>query len=63
MNKRRLVVCDYDNPHGYTFPNFDMGSSEKRLWHFAKSASELPDVVLFDMQKGIRSSILRLVTR
>jgi glycosyltransferase involved in cell wall biosynthesis len=44
MDKKKLVVCDYGNPHDYTFPNFDMGSSEKRLWHFAKSASELPDI-------------------
>jgi len=41
MIKKRLVVCDYDNPKGYTFPSFGFGSSEKRLWHFAKTASEL----------------------
>jgi glycosyltransferase involved in cell wall biosynthesis len=44
MNKKRLIVCDYDNPNKYTFPNFDMGSSEKRLWHFAKTASEIPGI-------------------
>ena len=44
MNKIRLIVCDYDNPKGYTFPSFGFGSSEKRLWHFAKTASELKNV-------------------
>lgn len=44
MAKIRLIVCDYDNPKGYTFPSFGFGSSEKRLWHFAKTASELDDV-------------------
>lgn len=37
---KRLVVCDY--PCNYTFPSFGFGSSEKRLWHLAKTASELP---------------------
>lgn len=38
---KKIIVCDYNNPNNYTFPNFDMGSSEKRIWHFAKTASEL----------------------
>jgi len=38
---KKIIVCDYNNPNNYTFPNFDMGSSEKRIWHFAKIASEL----------------------
>ncbi|NWF65813.1 MAG: glycosyltransferase [Chloroflexi bacterium] len=44
VRKIRLIVCDYDNPKGYTFPSFGFGSSEKRLWHFAKTASELEGV-------------------
>ena len=44
MYKKKLVVCDYQNPNNYTFPNFDMGSAEKRIWHFAKSASEIKGV-------------------
>lgn len=44
MEKIKLIVCDYDNPKGYTFPSFGFGSSEKRLWHFAKTASELENV-------------------
>lgn len=43
MNKKRIVVCDYDNPKGYTFPSFGFGSSEKRIWHFAKTASEMEE--------------------
>ena len=44
MNKiKRIIVCDYDNPKGYTFPSFGFGSSEKRVWHFAKTISELED--------------------
>ncbi|MBU2578844.1 glycosyltransferase [Patescibacteria group bacterium] len=43
MKKKKLIVCDYDNPKGYTFPSFGFGSSEKRIWHFAKTASELED--------------------
>lgn len=34
-------MCDYDNPKGYTFPSFGFGSSEKRIWHFAKTLSEI----------------------
>lgn len=41
--KKKLVVCDYPNPKNYTFPSFGMGSSEKRIWHFAKIASEFDD--------------------
>lgn len=41
MNKKRVIVCDYDNPKGYTFPSFGFGSSEKRVWHFAKTLSEM----------------------
>lgn len=41
--KQTLIVCDYDNEaERYTFPNFHLGSSENRIWHFAKSATELP---------------------
>ncbi len=40
---KTLVVCDYDNPKNYTFPSFGLGSSEKRIWHFAKTASEMDD--------------------
>lgn len=43
MNKKKIIICDYDNPDKYTFPNFGMGSSEKRLWHFAKTISELSE--------------------
>jgi len=45
-NKKKLIVCDY--PSKYTFPSFGFGSSEKRIWHFAKSVSELDnfDVIL-----------------
>lgn len=43
MLKKRVIVCDYDNPNGYTFPSFGFGSSEKRIWHFAKTVSELKD--------------------
>lgn len=42
-NKKRIIVCDYDNPKGYTFPSFGFGSSEKRIWHFAKTLSEIDD--------------------
>ncbi len=41
--KKRIIVCDYDNPKKYTFPSFGFGSSEKRVWHFAKTASELEE--------------------
>lgn len=41
--RKRLIVCDYDNPKKYTFPSFGFGSSEKRVWHFAKTASELKE--------------------
>ncbi len=39
---KKVIVCDYDNPKKYTFPSFGFGSSEKRVWHFAKTVSELP---------------------
>lgn len=26
-SKKRVIVCDYDNPKGYTFPSFGFGSS------------------------------------
>ncbi len=42
LNKKRLIVCDY--PSKYTFPSFGFGSSEKRLWHFAKTASEIRNI-------------------
>lgn len=43
--ERTLVVCDYDNvAEKYTFPNFHLGSSENRIWHFAKSATEIPGI-------------------
>lgn len=41
MNK--LIVCDY--PSAYTFPSVgseSMGSSEKRLWEVARTATTLP---------------------
>lgn len=41
MKNKRVIVCDYDNPKGYTFPSFGFGSSEKRIWHFAKTLSEI----------------------
>ncbi len=41
LKKKRLIVCDY--PCKYTFPSFGFGSAEKRIWQFAKSASELKD--------------------
>jgi glycosyltransferase involved in cell wall biosynthesis len=41
--RKTLIVCDYENEReGYTFPNFGMGSSENRIWHFAHSATCLP---------------------
>ena len=43
QSRKRVVVCDYDNPKGYTFPSFGFGSSEKRVWHFAKTVSEFPE--------------------
>ena len=43
MKRKKLVVCDYPNPLNYTFPNFRMGSSENRLWEFAKETSELEE--------------------
>jgi len=39
--KKKVIVCDYDNPKKYTFPSFGFGSSEKRVWHFAKTLSEI----------------------
>lgn len=39
--KKKVIVCDYDNPKKYTFPSFGFGSSEKRTWHFAKTLSEI----------------------
>jgi len=39
--KKKVIVCDYDNPQKYTFPSFGFGSSEKRIWHFAKTLSEI----------------------
>ena len=39
---KKVIVCDYDNPKKYTFPSFGFGSSEKRIWHFAKTLSEIP---------------------
>lgn len=41
--KKRVIVCDYKNPKKYTFPSFGFGSSENRVWHFAKTVSELPE--------------------
>ena len=41
--KKRIIICDYDNPQKYTFPSFGFGSSEKRVWHFAKTVSELDE--------------------
>ncbi|MFA5109586.1 MAG: hypothetical protein WC458_03510 [Patescibacteria group bacterium] len=41
--KKRLVVCDYPNPQEYTFPNFSLGSTEKRFWEIAKTVSEFDD--------------------
>jgi glycosyltransferase involved in cell wall biosynthesis len=41
--KKRVIICDYDNPKKYTFPSFGFGSSEKRVWHFAKTVSELDE--------------------
>src|SRR3989344_7128803 len=40
---KKVIVCDYDNPKGYTFPSFGFGSSEKRIWHFAKTLSEMSE--------------------
>jgi len=42
-NKKRLVVCDYEGPFKYTFPNFGLGSTEKRFWQMAKTVSEFND--------------------
>jgi dipeptidase E len=41
LSKKKVIVCDYDNPKKYTFPSFGFGSSEKRIWHFAKTLSEI----------------------
>ena len=41
--KKTLIVCDYPNPHNFTFPNFGLGSTEKRFWQLAKTVSEFDD--------------------
>ena len=41
--KKKFVICDYPNPLNYTFPNFDLGSTEKRFWQIAKTVSEFDD--------------------
>lgn len=40
---KKFIVCDYPNPLNYTFPNFSLGSTEKRLWQIAKTVSEFND--------------------
>lgn len=42
-SKRKFIVCDYPNPLNYTFPNFSLGSTEKRLWQIAKTVSDFND--------------------
>lgn len=41
--KKKFVICDYPNPLNYTFPNFSLGSTEKRFWQIAKTVSEFDD--------------------
>lgn len=43
MKKKKLIVCDYPNPNNYTFPNFGLGSTEKRFWQIAETISNFKD--------------------
>jgi glycosyltransferase involved in cell wall biosynthesis len=38
--KKKVIVCDYDNPLKFTFPNKGFGSAENKFWEIAKVISE-----------------------
>lgn len=41
--KKRVIVCDYNNPLNFTFPNSGLGSAENKFWEIARVFSNFED--------------------